>query len=330
MAVRNDDLMFDDLSARPLANEVGMRSAVSWGAILAGAVAAAVLSLILLLLGVGLGFSAVSPWATEGIDASTLGLSTIAWISFTQIMAGGLGGYLAGRLRTKWTAVHGDEVFFRDTAHGFLAWAVATLGTAVLLSSMIGSIVTGGMQAGASVAGGLAKTAGTAALGGATAVASTADADDAEGPFAYFIDTLFRGDARASSPQTSTSYGQVVPAENLAADMERSLPPAGEVGRIFMAALRTNSALPADDARYVGQLVAEHTGLSEAEATSRVNDTYTRLQATIQETETTAREMADTAREAGAYSTLWMFVSLLIGAFFASLMATFGGRQRDL
>lgn len=133
--------------------------AVSWAAIGAGAAAAASLSLILLILGVGLGLSSVSPWAREGASAATLGLSTILWLTLTQVLASALGGTLAGRLRTRWTEVHADEVYFRDTAHGFLAWAVASLATAALLTSAIGSIVGAGVQAGASASGALAGTA---------------------------------------------------------------------------------------------------------------------------------------------------------------------------
>ena len=96
-------------------------NAVSWAAILAGATAAAALSLILLLLGAGLGLSSVSPWAHRGVNASTFGVSTIVWVSVTQILAAGMGGFLAGRLRTKWAGVHMDEVHFRDTAHSGLA-----------------------------------------------------------------------------------------------------------------------------------------------------------------------------------------------------------------
>src|ERR1035437_4837539 len=92
-------------------------SAVSWGAIVAGAAAAAALSLILLILGIGLGLSSVSPWAHNGIGAATFGVSTILWVTFTQLVASAMGGYLAGRLRTKWVEVHPDEVHFRDTAH---------------------------------------------------------------------------------------------------------------------------------------------------------------------------------------------------------------------
>ena len=142
-------------------------SAVSWGAIVAGAAAGAALSLILLILGVGLGLSAVSPWVNEGISAERFGMSTIIWLSITQLLSSALGGYLAGRLRTKWVDAQPDEVYFRDTAHGFLAWAVATLVTATLVVGSISSVISGGVQAGASVAGGAAsamtQVAGTAA-----------------------------------------------------------------------------------------------------------------------------------------------------------------------
>src|SRR5215207_4684824 len=155
-------------SVGTVADTTASRSAVSWGAIFGGAAGAGALSLILLLLGTGLGLSSVSPWATEGIDASTFGISSILWITFMQLAASGMGGYLAGRLRTRWAGAQPDEVYFRDTAHGFLAGAVATLGTAALLSSVVGSILGGGIQAGAAVAG----NAATAAVGAATTAGS--------------------------------------------------------------------------------------------------------------------------------------------------------------
>src|ERR1700736_4096285 len=101
-------------------------SAVSWGAIFAGAAGAAALTMVLLLLGTGLGLAVTSPWSQSGIAASTFGVSSIIWVTLTQLLAALVGGYLAGRLRTKWVAVHTDEVYFRDTAHGFLAWAIAS------------------------------------------------------------------------------------------------------------------------------------------------------------------------------------------------------------
>ena len=77
-----------------------------------------------------------------------------------------MGGYLAGRLRTKWASVHNDELYFRHTAHGFLAWAVASLVTAAMLASATGAVVSGGVQAGAALAG-------TAVTGAAAAATST-------------------------------------------------------------------------------------------------------------------------------------------------------------
>ncbi len=286
-------------------------SAVSWGAIFAGAAAAAALSLILLLLGTGLGLSSVSPWANEGVSATTLGVSTILWLTFTQLAASALGGYLAGRLRTKWLAVHSDEVYFRDTAHGFLAWAVATVGTAALLTSAVTSAVGAGLDAGAAVAGGASTTI-AAAAGGAGAGSEVSDSN-AEGPMPYFVDSLFRTE----------------PGERVSAPPEGSDAALAEVTRIFANALRMGS-LPEDDARYVARVVAERSELSEQQAQRRVNETFARLQATLEEAEAAAREAADVAREAAARSALWLFISLLMGAFVASWMATFGGRQRDL
>lgn len=294
---------------------VNTMSAVSWSAVLAGAAAAGALSLILLILGTGLGLSAVSPWTQVGISAATFGVSTILWVTFTQLVASGLGGYLAGRLRTKWLSVHTDEVYFRDTAHGFLAWAVASLVTAALLTTVVGAIVGAGVQAGATVTGATATA--TAAAGGAAAGASELSKQDDAGSMGYFVDSLFRKDA-ASRPEGAAA----VPSENAA-------PPTAEVARIFTSAAGAD-ALPPDDVRYLGQRVAQSTGMTQAEAEKRVVDTYARMQAKVRDAVTATKAAADEARKVSRNAALWLFVSLLAGAFVASLAATFGGRQRDL
>jgi hypothetical protein len=297
-------------------------SAISWGAIAAGAAAAASLSLILLILGVGLGLSSVSPWARDGISAATLGVSTIVWLTLTQLLASAMGGYLAGRLRTRWTHVHTDEVYFRDTAHGFLAWAVATLATAALLTSVIGSIVSGGVQAGAQVVGGVASTASSAATSAMTPPRTAQENTD--GPLGYFIDSLFRRD---TTPAAS-SLGADVSATGTEAQERATARDTAEVGRIFMH-VSLSGPLPAEDVRYVGQIVAQRTGLSQPDAEKRVADVYAKAQAQVRDAELAARDATDKARKASAYSALWLFVSLLVGAFVASLAATFGGRRRD-
>ncbi|NIM40191.1 MAG: hypothetical protein GTN84_14220 [Hydrogenophaga sp.] len=126
--------------------------AVSWPAIFAGAAGAAALSLILLVLGTGLGLASASPWVVGRPDEGPFGTAAVVWICFTQVIASGMGGYLAGRLRTRWADTPRDEVYFRDTAHGFLAWAVASLATAALLTTVIGTILGADMREASSAA----------------------------------------------------------------------------------------------------------------------------------------------------------------------------------
>ncbi len=309
---------------------------VCWGSVFAGAAGAASLSLILLILGVGLGLSSVSPWSAEGVSAETFGVTTILWLTFTQLAASGTGGYLAGRLRHRWSRVHTDEVYFRDTANGFLAWSVATLATASMLTAAVGSIVSGGVKAGAAVAG----TAATATAAAAPAAAAAASAASVSPD--YFVDSLFRkvdgapATVAATAPDTgASSPTQGAPARNgastAAAPTSQSATgpaPTAEVVRIFANAASAN-ALPPEDARYLGQLVAQRTGLSQQDAEKRVHETFARLQAKAATAKEQAKDATDKARKAGAYAALWMFISLLIGAFVASFLATIGGRHRD-
>jgi hypothetical protein len=110
-------------------------SGVAWPAVFAGATIIAALALLLITLGVGFGLAAISPWSGAGASATTLGAAAIAWLVVTQVVSSAMGGYLAGRLRTVWTSIHTDEVYFRDTAHGFLAWGLAWISTAALLAT---------------------------------------------------------------------------------------------------------------------------------------------------------------------------------------------------
>lgn len=209
-------------------------SGVSWAAVIGGAFVSASLALILLSLSTGLGFSAISPWSNVGASASTVGKGAIAWLILTQIMASAMGGYLAGRLRTKWTGVHTDEVYFRDTAHGFLVWAVGLVITASLLAT-----------AATSLAGGPARRDGI----GTTAAAETGMLN----PSTYFVETLLR------------SNGSVVNGNDVAVR--------GEVDRIFAHAL-SQGAIPPSDITYLAQLVSARTGLSQTDAERRVSDVF--------------------------------------------------------
>lgn len=213
-------------------------SGVSWAAVIGGAFVAASLALILLALGTGLGFSAISPWSNVGASASAVGKGAIAWLILTQILASAMGGYLAGRLRTKWTDIHTDEVYFRDTAHGFLVWAVGLVITASLLAT-----------AATSLAGGPARREST----GTTAAAETGMLN----PSAYFVDTLLRSNG-------SVSNGSDVAVR-------------AEVDRILTHAL-SQGAISSTDNAYLAQVVSTRTGLTQAEAERRVSDVFGEFQ----------------------------------------------------
>ena len=257
-------------------------SGVSWAAVTAGAFVSAALSLILLALGAGLGLSSVSPWSNVGASASSISTAAIVWLIVMQIISSSMGGYLAGRLRTKWASIHTDEVYFRDTAHGFLAWAVALVVMAAFLTSAATYMVG---AAAASAAGG---------TGTATGVQADGRELDSHG---YFVDALFRSDS--AKPDSNGASVR------------------GEVGRILAQSLRGGS-VPVADKSYVAQLVATRTELSQTDAEKRVSDVFA-----------AAQQAADTARKMIAHALLWVFLALLIGAFFASFAATIGGRQRD-
>ncbi|MES2280173.1 MAG: hypothetical protein V4542_02050 [Pseudomonadota bacterium] len=304
---------------------------VSWGAIFAGAAGAAALSLILLILGVGLGLSSISPWSQAGVSATTFGIGTILWVSFTQLAASGIGGYLAGRLRKKWCGVHTDEVYFRDTAHGFLAWSIATLATAALLTGTIGAIVGGGAKATAAVAGGAASTAAVATVGAATGAGGAMAAGTDQGDI-YAVESLFRRNISAAPVATNVQGTGTAALSTFspAATGQDNRSANAEVARIFANGLSTNSALPPEDVNYVSQLIAQRTGISQQEAEKRVTDSYAKVQTKAKEATEKAKAAADDARKASAYAALWLFVSLLLGAFVASFLATFGGRHRDV
>lgn len=178
---------FDVAPAQP-GGEV-TASGISWAAVLAGAVAAAALALMLVVLGAGIGLSVVVPWSIGGGSISVIGVTAICWLVASQVIASSMGGYIAGRLRTKWVTVHTHEAYFRDTAHGFLVWAVGLVLTVAFLAS-----------AATTMAGNVAKAA-----------ASTASSAD---PNAYFVDALFRSDRpvadRSSASERAEAGGILI------------------------------------------------------------------------------------------------------------------------
>ncbi len=237
------------------------KSAVSWAAIIAGAFVATAVTLILLALGSGLGFAAASPLPSGGVSGMSFAVGAAIWLIITQWTSAGIGGYIAGRMRTRWIGTHTHEVFFRDTAHGLITWAVATVLVTVTLGAM-------GQRA-------------------AEAISSSSTGA------AYEIDRLLRPSSSAAEPTGPDSRP--------------------EVARIIANAAMRGSVSDADRS-YLSQLVAARTGVSQPEAERRVDDFVS---------------TAIDARKAAAKASIYLALSLLVGAFIASVCAALGGWLRD-
>jgi hypothetical protein len=248
----------------------GRSSGVSWGAVIGGAFVASAVYLILLALGAGFELSTISPWSGMNGSTAAVGVGAIIWLFVIEIVASGFGGYLTGRLRTKWTSIRDEEVYFRDTANGFLSWSVALIASAAFLAA-----------------------AGTAMTGNSM----TMD-DPSRAMLSGPVNMLFQSDRPIVEPN----------------DMNIRAEAAGVLGN----SLRQNEMSSAEQ-NYLARLVAVETGLSQADANTRVMAAYN-----------DAKQMADKARKGTAHFLLWLFLTLLLGAFSASFAATVGGKQRDL
>ena len=270
-------------------------SAVSWASIAAGGVTASAVSLPLLALGAGLGLSSISPWTDTGLSASTFKVAAGIYLVIVAVMSSAIGGYLAARLRTKWIGVHTNEAFFRDTAHGFITWAFATL-----------------------ISVGLLGAATTHLLGGAVSTVGAAAGQAGANPAQVYVDRLFRREAPAAANAAPAGGAATSAPAGGTGDARSNAAVRAEVLRLWTTNYAQGNALSDPDRTYVTQLVASQTGLSQADAQKRVDDVIVQ-----------AKSAADQARRGAAKLAFWMTAALLFGAFAASLAAVEGGQLRD-
>lgn len=222
-------------------------STLAWGAVIAGAVASAALTLLLAALGVGLGLSVVSPWSDQGVSATTFHVGAGLYLLATAMLASTVGGYMAGRLRMRWVGLNEKEAYFRDTAHGLATWALAT----VLSASVLGGAVTH-------------LLAGVATGAGAAAASSTVN------PVDNYVDTLLRPDPARGAGAAGAAGSQ----QSTRDEMLRILTPVVRGGSDVSPANRT----------YAAQVVAARTGLPQTEAEQRVTAVVTDAKKAADET----------------------------------------------
>ena len=214
--------------------------------------AAAALTLLLLAFGVGIGFTVVSPWSDQGVSATTFQVGAGLYLVAVAMLASTVGGYLAGRLRMKSLGVHDDEAYFRDTAHGLVTWALATVFSAAVLGAATTHILAG-------------ASAGSVPAAGAAAASKVTDGT---------VDALLRADPGAAAARTG----------DLTATRD-------ELSRLVTPALRKGGDLSPADSAYAARIVAARTGLSQAEAERRVSEVVAQAKKTADEARKAAAKL---------------------------------------
>lgn len=272
-----------------VATPVAPAGYLEWGPIVAGALLAAALSFVLLTFGAAIGLSATSPWPNSGVSAKFIAGVAVFWTLVQQIGAFMAGGYIAGRMRTRWNDTPQDEVEFRDGLHGGLVWAVGIVIGATLLLATAGAVARTGAQ-----------VAGQAAV---TVVGSNVN------PMDTVMDTLLRPAAPPPAPASQPARASQPAA---AAEAPRAI-----IGRILAASL-AEGGLSADNRTYLVQLVSQQTGLSQQEVETRIGNAVT-----------ATREAADKARRTAVTTGLVTAVSLIISFAAAWWAALKGGQHRD-
>lgn len=251
------------------------RSGMAWGPAIAGAVVATAITALLVALGTGAGFAAVSPLSGTNPSAMTFTVVAAIWLIVVQWISSFFGGYIAGRLRSAWVSVHTHEVTFRDTANGLVAWAVAALFTIMIAGSGASTLV--------SAAGKAVMTTASSAVTGAAA---------SGGPSAYMLDTLFR----PSQPNANAT-----PADSKA-----------EAGRILATAATGTISQPDHD--YLVAMVAARTGLSQADAGQRVDGAITAEKQAVETAKKAADAARKAASALALYTGFSMLVGAFIAA----------------
>jgi hypothetical protein len=250
--------MIDAVVIQPGLNiEEPSAAGISWAAVAAGAIVSCALTFVVLAFGVGLGLSVVSPWGGAGVSATTFKIGTGLYLVVVAMLSSSIGGYIAGRLRSRWIGVQGDEVYFRDTAHGFVAWALATVLGAVLLASPASTLLGG---------------AATGATQGAVSSASRT------GPMDGYVDTLLRSDPTA--------------AQNSGQNAGNASESRGEIIRLLTASIRNGGDLKPADREYLSKVVAARSGLSQPDADKRVNEVVMQAKADMDAARKAAAQLA--------------------------------------
>ena len=291
---------------------------IDWRAVLAGAFGAAALFGLFLAFGSALGLSMTSARPYAGLSATTIAIILALWFAAVHIASFAAGGYLAGRLRTRSDQGTSAEREFRDGAHGFLVWAVGALIAAYLVGSALTGAAKGTAEVASSAVSGMATTA---AAGAASAAANSNSGTAGPDLVGYAVDLMVRPSTAAGAAATPPA---TVPATTTPATPAAN----SEIARILTVAIASGE-INAADRTHLARLVASRSGLSQADAERRVDETWARMKTMRVEAETKVRDAAETARKGGVMAAFLAAAISLAGLAAAVWAAGVGGIHRD-
>lgn len=287
---------------------------LDWGPVILGALGAAAMSVVLLAFGSALGLSVVSPYPYAGISAKGAAVLAAVYLALVTVASFAAGGYIAGRMRSPWRTADESESHFRDGAHGFGVWAIGVLVGAVLAASGVGAVVS---------AAGKATTA-IAAAGTAGAASNPQIGQLSLRPTDYAIDRLL-APAPAAAPGDPSAAPTAAGAQGAPAQPRRSRADLEAPMARALASSLTTPQLDVRDRTYLARVVAEQTGMPQAEAEKRVDETYADLKAAEQK----ARDAAEAARKTAIIAAFLAAATLAIGCAAACAGGALGARHRD-
>ena len=300
---------------------------ISWGAIIAGTLVALVTMMLLNLLGIGIGFGSINP-VEEANPFAGLGTGTLIWWIVSNLIAIFAGGYVAGRMA-------GVPKGSTSTMHGILSWCLYTLVSFWILTTALGSIVSG---VGSVVSGTLSTAA-----SGVQAVASNNSnsqnkSSQNQSQLISFNEIKQEVDQLLSSrenvayvpdsiEQSVTNTAQNV-RQNLNSEVNISTQ---DIKSIAQQVLFENGQLAQNIERQeVVNAVANQTNLSQEEASDVADVMVEKYQVAKQEVDQFAEQAAQQAEQTGAKvaetassAAIWTFVALALGA----VVAGAGGRS---
>ncbi|WP_017730098.1 hypothetical protein [Nafulsella turpanensis] len=300
---------------------------ISWGAIIAGTLVALVTMMLLNLLGIGIGFGSINP-VEEANPFAGLGIGTLIWWIVSNLIAIFAGGYVAGRMA-------GVPKGSTSTMHGILSWCLYTLVSFWILTTAVGSLISG--------VGSVVSNTISAASSGIEAVADNNSQNtnnqnsQNQSNLISFNEIKQEVDQLLSSrenvalvpdsiEQSVTNTVQNV-RQNLNTDVNISTQ---DIKAIAQQVFFDNGQLAMNVERQeVVNAVASQTNLSEEEASDVADVMIEKYEVAKQEVDQFTDQVAQEAEETGAQiaeaassAAIWTFVALALGAVVAGV----GGR----